>query len=386
MKKIIAIALALVLCTCMMSVAAFADNTVTVRAQVPADWAEVYAYTWEPDSLGGWPGTAMTLNGEWYEVQMGAEQLKLIINNGNGKPQTADLNIEAGKDVWVVVADDLSATIYYEDPANGGEAVVPETPELPADASFYVAGDETLTGANWAPDAEANKMTLNADGLYEKVFENVAAGSYALKVAAGSWDFSWGGDGEMGNYVFEVTEAGNVVVLFDAENKVVTVEVNGASTEEPAPEQPEEPAPEQPEQPAPEQPETPADATYIVAGVGSLCGAEWDPAAEANKMTKSTDGTYTKTYSNVPAGSYSIKVTDGSWANSWGGDGENGNFDFTVSAAGDVVVKFNPATNEVSVSVNGESVKTGDVSLAAVSVALLAATAGLVAIVSKKED
>ena len=225
-------------------------------------------------------------------------------------------------------------------------------------------------------------MSLNSDGLYEKVYENVAAGDYQLKVTDGTWANCWGTEGNPdGNYMFTVTEPGNVAVLFDAENKIVIVEVNGSAAQEPE-QKPEEKPEEKPEQ----KPEAPADATYIVAGVGSLCGAEWDPAAEANKMTKSTDGTYTKTYSNVPAGSYSIKVTDGSWANSWGGDGENGNFDFTVSAAGDVVVKFNPATNEVSVSVNGESVKTGDVSLAAVSVALLAATAGLVAIVSKKED
>jgi hypothetical protein len=378
MKKIIAIALALVLCTCMMSIAASAANTVTVHAQVPADWAEVGAYTWEPESLGGWPGTAMTKNGDWYEVEMGDAQLKLIINNNNNGKQTADLNIEAGKEIWVIVADDLSAQIFYEDPANGGEPVTPpapETPTIPEDASFYVAGVGALCGEDWNPGAEANKMAIGSDGQYEKTFENVPAGEYALKVTIGNWDQSWGGDGENGNYVFTMEEAGRVTVLFNADTQTVSVLVNGEA-DAPA---------EKPE----EKPEAPADATYIVAGVGALCGAEWDPSAEANKMSIGSDGQYTLTYKNVPAGSYALKVTNGTWDQSWGGDGADGNYEFTVAEAGDVVVKFDAANQKVSVIVNGvedEPSQTGDVSLAAVSVALLAATAGLVAIVSKKEE
>lgn len=274
MKKIIAIALALVMCTCMMSIAAFAtENTVTVHAQVPADWEAVAAYTWEPESLGSWPGTEMTKNGDWYECEMGSEQLTLIINNNNNGIQTSDLTIESGKEIWVIVSStdgQIGAEIYYEDPANGGEPV--DQPEAT-----------------------------------EPVTDNTPA----------------------------------------------------------------------------------ADGTYYVAGVGALCGAEWDAGAEANKMTKGDDGCFTMTYNDVAAGSYSIKVTDGSWDNSWGGDGENGNYDFTVSEAGEVVIKFNPDTQAVSVIINGvedQPAKTGDFSLAAVSVALLAATAGLVAIVSKKEN
>lgn len=134
-----------------------------------------------------------------------------------------------------------------------------------------------------------------------------------------------------------------------------------------------------------------ADATYVVAGSSAdVFGAEWDPSAEANKMTKGDDGIYSITYTNVAAGTYSLKVTDGSWTNSWGGTGENGNFDFELTAASDVTVKFNPANKQVSIVIGDEvlegPVTTGDVSLAAVSVALLAATAGLVVVVSKKKE
>lgn len=137
--------------------------------------------------------------------------------------------------------------------------------------------------------------------------------------------------------------------------------------------------------------ETPVDtnASYYVAGVAGICGVEWDPAAEANKMTYA-DGVYSITYQNVAAGNYSLKVTDGSWDNSWGGNGENGNFDFEVKEACDVTVKFDANKKQVSIVVGDETIQgpsqTGDVSLAGVSVALLAATAGLVFVVSKKKE
>ena len=389
MKKIIAIALALMLCVGAMSVVAFAaEGNVTIHAQMPEGSATPNLWAWNgtDNAFDTWPGQAMTLNGDYYEIEVPNWVTGMIINTDGDNDKSADITVEAGKDVWLVctVGDDgkLVAEVYYEDPANGGTAVEqPEatTPEIPENPTYYVVGVEALCGVNWDPAAEANKMTLNADGLYEKVYENVAAGDYQLKVAMGDWSLpSWGGDGPDGNYAFTVAEAGTVTVLFDAEAQTISVEVNGAVAEQPEDTQgSDDTATEAPA----------ADATYIVAGSAGVCGVEWDPAAEANKMTKGSDGVYSKTYSNVAAGSYSIKVTDGSWTNSWGGNGESGNYDFTLTEAGEVTVRFDPATNEVTVLIDGAvSAQTGDMSLAAVSVALLAATAGLVAIVSKKED
>ena len=131
-----------------------------------------------------------------------------------------------------------------------------------------------------------------------------------------------------------------------------------------------------------EQPAT--DAAYYVAGVEALCGVNWDPAAEANKMTKGEDGTYSITYTGVAAGSYELKVTAGNWDTCWG-NSSGDNVKFTVDATADITVKFNPETGKITV-LNGENPITGDMSLAAVSVALLAATAGLVVTVSKKKE
>ena len=142
----------------------------------------------------------------------------------------------------------------------------------------------------------------------------------------------------------------------------------------------------------PEQPEQPAEITaYYVAGTGALCNnVEWDPAAAENAMTKGEDGIWTITYANVPAGEHKLKVTGGSWDNCWGaisGGDADGNIVFTLEEAAEVVVKFNPANSKVTVLVNGEDMNpaTGDMNLAAVSIALMAATAGVVVLAKKKE-
>lgn len=271
MKKMIAIALVLMLCVSALSVVAFAADNVTVYAKVPEGWTSVGAYTWEPEDFGSWPGSQMTLNADgWYEITMPGTHTTLIINADGGK-QTVDLTIEAGKDVWVTVSDEQE----------GGK----------------------------------NKATISYDG-------------------------------------------GNT----------------GSAT------------PGNPEPPV----VTPTFDAYYVAGTGALCnGKEWDPGAAENKMTKGDDGLWTITYTNVPAGEYEVKVTAGSWDNNWGANGAaNGdNVKFSISEAGDITVKFNPATGYINVY-NGNNPLTGDstLNLAGLSIALLAATAGVVALTGKKKE
>jgi len=84
-----------------------------------------------------------------------------------------------------------------------------------------------------------------------------------------------------------------------------------------------------------------SNSTYIIAGSGAMFGGNWNPANTANKMTFNTDsGLFKKTYTAVPAGSYAFKVTDGTWDNSWGGTGADGNYEFTLSKTADVTITF----------------------------------------------
>lgn len=91
------------------------------------------------------------------------------------------------------------------------------------------------------------------------------------------------------------------------------------------------------------------ETNYYVAGVSALCGSNWEPADSANVMTKGASGLYTKTYENVAAGEYELKVTAGNWENCWGTDGNN--YKFTTEAVSNVTVIFNAETKAVSVEI-----------------------------------
>ena len=89
-----------------------------------------------------------------------------------------------------------------------------------ADEAYYtVAGSETLCGSNWNPEDSNNQMIPNAEGLYEKYYENVPAGTHECKITNGSWDANWGDNGEPGgaNYTFTTEEAHDVTIIFNPE-------------------------------------------------------------------------------------------------------------------------------------------------------------------------
>ena len=366
MKKMIAIALVLMLCISALSISAFAADTVKVTAEVPADWTTVNCYSWV-DGIGNsnWPGVKMTKSGNVWTAEIPADCNRVIINNGT--VQTVDLTIEPGKDVKIVLGAQSGGK--YTASVNGVE------PEAPVSDGYYVTGSSVIFG-EWAEKNASGKMT-ESNGIFVKEFKNVTPGNYSIKVNDGTWNNSWGGNGENGNYDFSLTEKSNVTIKFNPADFTVIVEINGKNAAGDEPVNP----------PAPPAPPATFDA-FFVAGTGALCnGKEWDPAAAENAMTKGEDGIWTITYTNVPAGEYEVKVTAGSWDNNWGANGAaNGdNVKFTIEEAGDITVKFNPATNWISVY-HGDNPLTNDVSLAGIGIALLAATAGVVALVGKKKE
>ena len=94
---------------------------------------------------------------------------------------------------------------------------------------------------------------------------------------------------------------------------------------------------------------------YTVAGVSALCGSSWDPADRNNRMSDPDgDGIFTKTYENVPAGTYELKVTTGSWSQSWGDPEKGSNYILTVEQNGtDVTVGFDTAQQQIVIYLNG---------------------------------
>lgn len=94
---------------------------VTVYAQVPDGWNGPGCWVWSSegvDAFDAWPGKPMTLQGGWYTITVPAWIDYVIINANNGATQTADLPVEAGRDVWVMVNEYSEAQVFYENPFN----------------------------------------------------------------------------------------------------------------------------------------------------------------------------------------------------------------------------------------------------------------------------
>lgn len=91
---------------------------------------------------------------------------------------------------------------------------------------------------------------------------------------------------------------------------------------------------------------------FYVAGSSGLCGVEWDAGASANRMTyNASTGLYEISYTDVAAGDYEFKITDGTWTNSWGKDGGSTNYALKLTAKSNVTISFNPNTKAITVSI-----------------------------------
>ena len=130
-----------------------AVENVTVYAQVPEDWADPCCWAWSaPDgtnAFASWPGEALTRDGDWYTIEVPGWINSVIINGNEGSVQTADLSVEAGKDIWVVVTDAENAAVSYEEPAGEApaETAAPET-EAPAETEATEPVAEEAKGSN----------------------------------------------------------------------------------------------------------------------------------------------------------------------------------------------------------------------------------------------
>ena len=151
-----------------------------------------------------------------------------------------------------------------------------------------------------------------------------------------------------------------------------------------------------------------AETTYNVAGAAGLCGEDWNPAG--NQMTDNGDGTWTKEFKDVKAGTYEFKVVEGgAWGNpdyNLEGSAANGgsNASVTVEADGStVIVGFDGEKATVEVKAAGASTDapstdapaadekpadkapvTGD-AVAVVAMVAVAAVAGAMVVASRRQ-
>jgi hypothetical protein len=75
----------------------------------------------------------------------------------------------------------------------------------------------------------------------------------------------------------------------------------------------------------------------------------WDPKSEKCLMRLESDGTYSIIFKKLPAGKYEFKVTDGTWNNAWGTNGDN--FKFDLSETKNVLIRFTPNNGQGQIEV-----------------------------------
>ena len=124
MKKTIAILIALMLMVSCLSLTAFAaeDNEmVPVVVKVPEGWDAPNLWAWADDgtnAFAAWPGEAMEELAEgWYYIWVPGFVQNVIVNANQGTDaaiQTDGIVVEAGKEVWITVAEDKTAEVSYE--------------------------------------------------------------------------------------------------------------------------------------------------------------------------------------------------------------------------------------------------------------------------------
>ena len=94
------------------------------------------------------------------------------------------------------------------------------------------------------------------------------------------------------------------------------------------------------------------DYYYLLSGVAELCGSKWSTTDLNNKMSDDDgDGVFEKSYTNVPAGTYEVKVVkNGStWIPDSNSTQKDQNHVFTLSVTSDVTVKFDSVNETYSV-------------------------------------
>ena len=241
MKRILAI-LCVIACLCALVVPAMAAGSIIVYVKAPTDWDQVYLYVWENDTpMASWPGTAMLEADEgWYFLEVPAgSYTNVIANNGDGKPQTADLKMEGSSDCWIV-AEAGAGTVYVDEALTtpfGGGASAPTT-GLP----MALVGTGIPGAADWAPGDANGDMIMVSEGVYTKVVALTAGATMVFKVAGNDkWDdaYNFGTEAEgtivtLGTSVNMITSGGSkdmtLTVDKDCNLKFTVTLVEGGAT------------------------------------------------------------------------------------------------------------------------------------------------------------
>jgi pullulanase len=273
-----------------------------------ADGDGTYVYTSPPLPAGSY-SFKVALDGAWgddygQDGAHGGQNLGAEVPAGGRlrvsfTPPAGDVTDAADIEVEVLEGDDE------------------EEPPPPDDGptSVTIAGDlqsELGCPGDWQADCTATQLTYQPVGdVWVRSFD-LPAGSYEYKAAIdGSWDVNYGANAQRGgdNIVLDLPEARRVTFGFSPATGWVWDDVNAAFVTVPG---------------------------SFNGEVG--CPGDWQPACLV-PLLQDPDGddTYTWTTTDIPVGSYEVKVAVGrSWSENYGVDGQRdgANIAFSVAEAG----------------------------------------------------
>ena len=193
--------------------------------------------------------------------------------------------------------------------------VTDNTPKYYVTSAGQNDSTKGFTDNIWAPKDADGKMTDNNDGTYSITFNNQAMGWYRFKVNGFNGNTSlgsWGGakvtytndtdtnacivdrsTENSGNAKFRLTKKSDVTVTFDADTHAITVTAEAVGGD-------------------------PAYEYYVVGMAfdgtvgmfGNVWADDWKEFSSADKMTESSTGVWTKTYTDFGGtyGTYSYKI------------------------------------------------------------------------------
>ena len=219
-KRSLSILLAIIMVVGMLPTAALAQGTGTTLYLNPGEWMKDGAWFAAYFYGNGETWVKMTdADGDWiYEVTAPADYTDVIfvrMGSGASEPnwdqkwnKTNDLTIPTDGNTCFTITDPWNESDTGDWGIYDGPAII-------------VAGSAGLCGTEWNPGDYSNQMTKTADGIYQKVYTNVAAGSYKLKVTNGTWGTSY----PQNDYNLTVAEDGSTVTItFNAVTKEVTAQ------------------------------------------------------------------------------------------------------------------------------------------------------------------
>ena len=271
---------------------------ITVKAVVPGAWENtITAWVWPTGGEG--KKVTPTKDGNWYVVTENCIELNVIFRNGEdwstNENQTANIEGLSENTCYQISAinkDGEGKCTYTV--VDCEAAIEPEAKPAPVPTfDYYVTG--SFNG--WNEKDPNHGMTL--DGEVYKATVTLAAGENLVKVTNGTWTDAKGYSAMGAEY--EEVSAGasddniavtlaagkDVVVVYNATTKKVTFE--GLTEKAPAP-------------------------TYDYYICGSFNSN--NPKNADNGMT--LDGEVYKATVTLAEGDNTLKVTDGSWDNTWG--------------------------------------------------------------------